>query len=84
MPKVAFIRWLDAAMVPGPVAVREVITDKGLITDSAGVLLSEDEDTVRIAQDTWQGSDEPLCRHASIIPRKYITEMQTWETDKET
>ena len=50
--------------------------------ESAGILISEDEEYMRIAQDSWFDEDEDRCREYEVIPKKYILQQKTFNTPR--
>jgi len=79
--KVVLIRWLDARQQDGPASLISLDEQKGLIMTSAGILASEDDEVVRLVQDTYEWTDdgEAAFRRAVIIPKSYILNRQEWE-----
>ena len=83
MVKVAYVCWDDASGISGPLSVEEAARQVPIPVRSAGILVGEDEDCVRLAQDYYtrpmDGMVEVRVRDLAVIPRKFITKMKTWE-----
>ena len=80
MPKVAYIKWLDASGSRQTWSVANLGKLMPTVNQSAGILVLEDEGRVTIAQDIWDDTDgEKLTRDVETIPRSYIISMKTWE-----
>ena len=82
MRKVVWVLWEDAHGGNGPHTFAEVNAMGSFLVESAGILVSEDEDTMRIAQDSWSSDDEDRCRDHEVIPKKYILKSKTFNTPR--
>lgn len=77
--KLVYIRWLDAQGDHGQDTKEALDALKGLPVETAGFLVSEDEDVVRLSQDIMHYVDGVKYRDTEIIPRAYIQGMQVFE-----
>ena len=83
--KVVYIEWLDASGTNGQVR-RERADKEGLVLmHTAGLLISEDEQVVRLVQDYWDFEDSDgvkreTLRELAVIPKNGIQRRVEWET----
>ncbi len=83
MTKLVWVRWEDAFGGDGPKSVEGVRKLGPWIVESAGMLVSDDDDTLRIAQDIWlDDGGEDACRDYKIIPKKYILQMKVFNSPR--
>ena len=82
MVRVAYVKWLDAESYSGPRLVSNTKNLKGSEVESAGILLSQDNKAIRIAQGVWAGDDSNagfMAREIEVIPQKYVISKQIFE-----
>ena len=70
--KIAYIEWLASSIMGNEnIAIADLNKMNGERLFTAGILISEDDQVVRIAQDVYENGE--LCRTIEIIPRVAIT-----------
>ena len=74
---IAYVEWLDSSVSAETMALSELNQMTGERLYTAGMLVSEDEEVVRIAQDLYEGGR--LCRTTLVIPRFAIERMDKLE-----
>ena len=81
--EVVYIEWLDASGVSSTQSVADAKRERLSLMHSAGVLIGEDDQVLRLALDCWSydddGSLKELCRNVSVIPKNAIQRRQHWE-----
>jgi len=84
--KVVYVEWVDAQHTQGVLSRQEAETEALLLVRSAGLLVGEDEGTLRLAEDYWShvesdGTVPETYRHVTTIPKILIKRQVEWETD---
>lgn len=82
---IVYLEWLDARGIAGRVTSREAKAEGLLLVHTAGILINENEEVVRVSQDYWKYSDgdgtEPESyREVEIIARGSIQRRLEWTT----
>ena len=82
--KIAYVQWWDARGLNGPKPISQVNKMNGLLMDTAGILVGEDRQSIRIAQDIYLYDDEdgPIARDVEIIPQKYVISKRIIEIEE--
>ena len=81
--KIAYVRWLDARGFGGAKLLALAQRMGALEMDSAGMLVSEDDEVIRIAQDIYTYDEEgPKAREIEIIPQKYVISKRIIDLDE--
>ncbi|KKM27327.1 hypothetical protein LCGC14_1575860 [marine sediment metagenome] len=77
--EVAVIHWLDAMSDRGPLTLTGIKQLGPLPIVTVGLLISQDEEVIRVAQD-WSlfsgGISEHRYREVAVIPKTYITKLE--------
>jgi len=76
---VVVVWWFDARGLRGVADPEDMKKKGGLPMMSAGVLISDEGDAVRFAQDYYFDGGEEAVRDIEIIPKAYITKMRKWK-----
>ena len=80
--KVIYVKWIDVQAHHSPVRTVDALEKTGVIMHSAGILIAEDEGTIRITQDVYKlDGDEENCRDLMIIPKQSVLKVQYFEVD---
>ena len=84
MIQIAYIEWLDAAGVSGRINKKTAHKEGLLLIQTAGILVSQDEEVIRISQDYWaseveDGTKPETYRELEIIPRVAVKRMEVME-----
>ena len=82
--KVVYLEWLDARGIGGRVARKAAEKEGLLLVRTAGLLVGEDEEVVRVAQDHWKYEDDDgmvpeTYRELEVIPKSGIKRRMEWE-----
>ena len=82
--KIAYVEWLDARGMRGPVSRKEAEAQGALVVSSAGLFIREDAEVVTIAQDYWShpdpdGTVPETVREIEIIPRVLVQRLEIVE-----
>lgn len=75
--KLVYLEWVDARGIGGQMSRKVGQRHNGLLVRTAGILLGEDEEVVRLAQDYWKYEDEDgtepeVFRDLEIIPKVLV------------
>lgn len=81
MPRLVYIRWLDAQGDHGQTSLGELNDLGALPVETAGFLISENDEVVRISQDIMHFKDFVRYRDTEVIPRIYIQSMKVVEVE---
>ena len=81
MVQIAYIEWLDARGLAGRMNKKMAQTEPLLLVRSAGLLVNQDEEVVRISQDYWTWEDEDgtqpeTYRELEVIPRAMVRRIE--------
>lgn len=81
MIQIAYIEWLDARGLAGRMNKKMAQTEPLLLVRSAGLLVNQDEEVVRISQDYWTWEDEDgtqpeTYRELEVIPRAMVRRIE--------
>ena len=84
--KVVYLEWLDARGIGGRVARKAAEKEGLLFVRTAGLLVGEDEEVVRVAQDYWRYEDDDgtvpeTYRELEVIPKSGIKRRMEWEVE---
>jgi hypothetical protein len=83
--KVMYIEWLDARGLEGRVNRKEAEEAGLLLVKTAGLLIGEDEEVVRVSMDYWSYADASdghtydTYREIEVIPKSGIQKRMEWE-----
>lgn len=84
--EVVYVRWLDASGNSGQMSLAGGKRQHPLIMHTAGVLLTEDDEQVVIAQDQWtiteDGDQAERVRDVEAIPRVLVLALQRFSIDE--
>ena len=83
--KVIYIEWLDARGIQGRLSKKEANSNGLMLVHTAGILVGEDEEVVRVAQDYWtyedgDGTMPEVYRDLEVIAKIGIQRRVEWET----
>lgn len=81
--KLVYIRWLDAQGDHGQQTKEELDAMQALPLETAGFLVSEDDDVVRLSTDMLHFDGLVKYRDTNVIPKMYIQDMQVIEVKSE-
>ena len=90
MIQVAYIEWLDATGISGRISKKNAHKEGLLLLQTAGFLVSQDEEVIRISQDYWvseaeDGTKPETYRELEVIPKAMVRRYREFEvTDAET
>jgi len=84
--KVVYLEWEDAQSTGGTFNRGEVDKMGLLLVSTVGILVSEDEEVVRLAEDYWKhkeqdGTEPEIWRRISVTPKRAIKRRLEWETE---
>ena len=86
--QIVYIEWLDSMGLGGRNNKKEAMEAKLLLVTTAGILVGEDEEVVRIAQDWWtwedgDGTRPEIYREVLVIPKKMVQRFEIMEVPVE-
>ena len=84
--KVVYIAWLDASNCDGVRTAKVARAETLIEVHTAGLLIGEDDEVVRVGQDYWNYEDSDgtvpeIYRQIKVIPKGAIQRRLDWETD---
>lgn len=81
--KIAYVKWLDSRHTEGPVSRFAADGYRALVMDSGGLLLTSDDECVRIARSSWEGEADgrTTVDYILVIPRAYVLEMRVFDVE---
>lgn len=77
IPKIAFVKWIDASYQRGECSYDEL--NPSVVMWSAGLLIRDDDEFISIAIDSF--ADDETFRYIEHIPRVNIIELRTIERE---
>ena len=80
--QVVYVEWLDSRSISF-VSATSARKEQLLLMSTAGLLIGEDDQVLRLARDFWSFDDDgnhvERCRDVAIIPKNAIQRRQQWE-----
>ena len=79
--QLVYVEWVDAWGTRGPLSRKEAEEYGALLVTTGGILVNEDEEVVRVAQDYWSRADADgtvpeTFRDISVIPKVLVKKME--------
>ena len=81
--KVIYIEWLDANGTSGMLRRGEIDEFSPLLVCTSGILMGEDEETIKLSQDWWAEpyNERGVYRTVFAVPKLLIKRRLEWETE---
>lgn len=84
--RLVYIEWVDASSTRGPLSRKEGEEYEPLLVSTGGIMVNEDGEVVRVAQDYWarpdaDGTVPETFRDISVIPKVLVKRMEVIEIE---